>query len=114
MQAVTRIQKPDGFNLGAALRELYDGTKITDPADAADWIFKRIPVEERGDVLMEYVLLTLVIILPLVGVSVGLVNVSGETFSQGDAVAGDNFGLLGNAFVSRYRMVMSGISLPLP
>ena len=52
MQTVTRIQKPDGFNLGVPLRELYDGTKITDPAAAADWIFKRIPVEERGDVLL--------------------------------------------------------------
>ncbi len=64
--------------------------------------------------LLEYVLLTLLIILPLVGVSVGLVNVSGETFSPDDAVKGENFGLLGNAFVNRYRMVMSGISLPLP
>lgn len=64
--------------------------------------------------LLEYVLLTLLIILPLVGVSVGLVNVSGETFSSDDAVKGENFGLLGNAFVNRYRMVMSGISLPLP
>ena len=81
--------------------------------NVAGSLSKRV-CEERGDVLMEYVLLTLVIILPLVGVSVGLVNVSGETFSPGDAVAGDNFGLLGNAFVSRYRMVMSGISLPLP
>lgn len=70
--------------------------------------------DERGDVLMEYVLLTLLIILPLVGVSVGLVNVSGKTFSSNNAVAGEDFGLLGNAFVDRYRMVMSGISLPLP
>jgi hypothetical protein len=69
---------------------------------------------ERGDVLMEYVLLTTLMILPLVGVSVGLVNVSGETFSPDDAAQGENFGLLGNAFVQRYRMVMSGISLPLP
>lgn len=70
---------------------------------------------ERGDVLMEYVLLTMVIILPLVGVSVGLVNVGGkQTFSPGGAVEGEDFGLLGNAFVDRYRMVMSGIALPLP
>lgn len=70
---------------------------------------------ERGDVLLEYVLLTMIIILPLVGVSVGLVNVGGKsTFSPGGAVEGEDFGLLGNAFVDRYRMVMSGIALPLP
>ncbi len=70
--------------------------------------------DERGDVLLEYVLLTLLIILPLMGVSVGLVNVHGRTFTSIDGVPGEDFGLLGNAFVQRYRMVMSGISLPLP
>ena len=70
--------------------------------------------DERGDVLLEYVLLTVLIILPLVGVSIGLVNVSGQVFSPDGPVQGDDFGLLGNAFVNRYRMVMSGISLPLP
>ena len=70
--------------------------------------------EERGDVLMEYVLLTVLIVLPLVGVSVGLVNVNGETFSPDGAVTGEDFGLLGNAFVQRFRMVMSGVCLPLP
>lgn len=69
---------------------------------------------ERGDVLLEYVLLTLLIILPLMGISVGLVNVNGRTFTSIDGVPGEDFGLLGNAFVQRYRMVMSGISLPLP
>ena len=63
---------------------------------------------------MEYVLLTVLIILPLVGVSIGLVNVNGETFTPDGALTGEDFGLLGNAFVQRYRMVMSGISLPLP
>jgi len=70
--------------------------------------------EERGDVLFEYVLLTLVVILPLVGVSFGLVDVTGEAFSPDDAVQGKNFGLLGNAFVDRYQMIMSGLCLPLP
>lgn len=70
--------------------------------------------EERGDVLMEYVLLTALIVLPLVGVSTELVNVSGQTFSASRAVEGEDFGLLGNAFVQRYRMIMSGICLPLP
>jgi len=71
-------------------------------------------LRERGDVLMEYVLLTALIVLPLVGVSTELVNVSGRTFSASDAVAGEDFGLLGNAFVQCYRMIMSGICLPLP
>lgn len=73
------------------------------------------PRSVRGDVLMEYMLLTMIIVLPLVGVSIGLVNVGGKgTFSPGGAVEGEDFGLLGNAFVDRYRMVMSGIGLPLP
>ena len=71
--------------------------------------------EEQGDVLLEYVLLTLIIILPLVGVSIGLADATGgAVFSPGDAVQGENFGFLGNAFVDRCRMVMSGVSLPLP
>jgi hypothetical protein len=70
--------------------------------------------EERGDVLLEYVLLTLLIVLPLVGVSTELVDVDGQMFTAGNAVSGEDFGLLGNAFVQRYRMIMSGICLPLP
>ncbi len=70
--------------------------------------------DERGDVLMEYVLLTALIVLPLVGVSTELVNVSGRTFSANNAVSGEDFGVLGNAFVQCYRMIMSGICLPLP
>ncbi len=70
--------------------------------------------EKRGDVLMEYVLLTALIVLPLVGVSTELVNVSGQMFTASNAVSGEDFGLLGNAFVQRYRMIMSGICLPLP
>ena len=70
--------------------------------------------EERGDVLLEYVLLTTLIVLPLVGVSTELVNVSGQTFSASRAVPGEDFGLLGNAFVQCYRMIMSGVCLPLP
>lgn len=90
---------------------LTDGGQVAGKARRRVWALWR---DERGDVLMEYVLITLILILPLVGVSVGLVNVSGETFSPDDAVKGENFGLLGNAFVHRYRMVMSGICLPLP
>lgn len=69
---------------------------------------------ERGDVLMEYVLLTILIILPLVGASTGIFNPSGRTFYVEGALSGEDFGVLGNSFVQLYRMVMSGVSLPLP
>jgi len=72
---------------------------------------------ERGDVLMEYVLLTVLIIIPLLGGSSILFNPAGappmfENFDK--EVTGENFGMLGNSFVQLYRMVMSGVSLPLP
>jgi hypothetical protein len=72
--------------------------------------------EERGDVLMEYVILTVLIILPLVGASIGLFNPSGQkpTFDVEGALGGEDFGALGNAFVQLYRLVMSGVCLPLP
>ncbi len=70
--------------------------------------------DDRGDVLMEYVLLTVLIVLPLVGASTGFFNPSGRTFYVEGALSGDDFGLFGNAFVQLYRMVMSGVCLPLP
>jgi len=70
--------------------------------------------DKRGDVLMEYVLLTVLIILPLVSASTGLVNPSGSTFYTVGAPSVEDFGSLGNSFVQLYRMVMSGVSLPLP
>ena len=69
---------------------------------------------ERGDVLMEYVLLTILIVLPLIGVSSKLVQVPGPTVTVDGALEGDHFGLFGDAFVRLYRMVMSGVCLPLP
>jgi len=69
---------------------------------------------ERGDVLMEYVLLTILIVLPLIGVSSKLVQVPGPTVTVDGAIEGDNFGFFGDAFVRLYRMVMSGVCLPLP
>ncbi len=70
--------------------------------------------EERGDVLMEYVVLTVLIILPLVGASTGFFNPSGRTFDLEGALGGEDFGTFGNAFVQLYRLVMSGVCLPLP
>lgn len=70
--------------------------------------------DDRGDVLMEYVLVTVLIVLPLVGASTYLYNPSGVTFDVEGALGGEDFGILGNMFVDLYRMVMSGLSLPLP
>lgn len=61
---------------------------------------------ERGDVLMEYVLVTVLIVCPLVWGSVRI-------FDPAGSLDGD-FGYLGNSFVKMFRLVMSGIGLPLP
>lgn len=63
---------------------------------------------------MEYILLTILIVLPLVGASTSLFNPSGRMFYVEGAISGEDFGILGNAFVKLYRMVMSGVCLPLP
>ena len=80
-------------------------------------ILSRLVDSNRGDVLLEYVLLTVLIIIPLIGGSSVLFDPAGKPpmfsdYEQG--VAGQDFGLLGNSFVQLYRMVMSGVSLPLP
>lgn len=69
---------------------------------------------ERGDVLFEYVLLTVLIILPLIGAATAFFNPSGRTFIVDGALSGEDFGTFGNAFVQLYRLVMSGVCLPLP
>jgi len=62
---------------------------------------------DRGDVLMEYVILAVFVVAPLAGLY-------GEViFDPAGSVDGD-FGLLGNAFVKMYHMIMKGISLPIP
>ena len=68
----------------------------------------------RGDVLMEYVIVTVFIILPLVGAATASFNPAGRAFYVQGAIAGTDFGFFGNSFVQLYRMIMSGISLPLP
>jgi Flp pilus assembly pilin Flp len=75
---------------------------------------RRLRRGERGDVLLEYVLLTVLIVLPLVGASTGFFNPSGRTFDVEGALGGEDFGSFGTAFVQLYRLVMSGVCLPLP
>ena len=61
----------------------------------------------RGGVLMEYVILTACVVLPLVGIF-------GGVFDPAGAVSGGSFGALGDAFVAWYRRVVCGAALPLP
>jgi len=69
---------------------------------------------DRGDVLMEYVIVTVLIVLPLIGAATGLFNPSGSTFAVGGALDGEDFGIIGNAFVEVWRRVMCGVALPIP
>ncbi len=68
----------------------------------------------RGDVLFEYVLLTVFLLLPLIGAATAFFNPSGRMFVVEGALGGEDFGTFGNAFVQLYRLVMSGVCLPLP
>ena len=61
---------------------------------------------DRGDVLMEYVLVTVLIVCPLVWGSVRI-------FDPVGSLDGD-FGFLGNSFARMFRLIMTGIGLPLP
>jgi hypothetical protein len=61
---------------------------------------------ERGDVLMEYVVLTVLILFPLTVYDQVLFNPAG-------AVKGD-LGFFGEQFVGWIQRMISGISLPIP
>jgi len=61
----------------------------------------------RGDVLMEYVILTTLIILPLVVMEDVVI------FDPAGSVTG-NFGFVGNMFVGWIQRLICGLSLPVP
>ena len=67
--------------------------------------FQRIR-EERGDVLMEYVILAVSILFPLVVLELQLFNPAG-------AVTGD-LGHFGQQFADWYQRMLCGIALPIP
>ena len=71
---------------------------------------------ERGDVLMEYVLLMVVIIVPLVCGSKVIYDAGGG--STASAAMGlekeDDYGIVGNNFVKMFRRTFMGLALPLP
>ena len=61
---------------------------------------------ERGDVLMEYAILTMVVLIPLVVADQALFNPAGA--STGD------LGYFGEQFAGWMQRMMSGIGLPIP
>ena len=61
---------------------------------------------QRGDVLMEYVVLLVLIVTPLVLGTGALFNPSGDYTG--------NFGALGGAFQQWYQRLVAGIGLPIP
>lgn len=84
-----------------------------------------------GSVLMEYVMLTTVVLLALMGASSVFVVPGGAPLAGGAAFSGTgvldydraqieagearyDFGLLGNAFVDWYRRLATGLALPFP
>ena len=62
--------------------------------------------DQRGDVLMEYVILLVCIITPLILGVGALFNPSGDYTG--------NFGAFGGAFQQWYQRLVAGISLPIP
>lgn len=72
--------------------------------------------DERGDVLLEYVVVTVFILLPLLGASSILFEPSGNahTLTTDGTLAGNDFGVLGNAMAQSFRRLMCGIALPVP
>ena len=62
--------------------------------------------DDRGDVLMEYVILTSAIIFPLAVYDSVLFNPAG-------AVSG-NLGYFGEQFVGWFQRMIGGVSLPVP
>ena len=81
------------------------------------WIVRqwmRLTACQRGDVLMEYVIVTVLIVLPLIGASTGFFNPAGQTITVRGTLEGQDFGLFGNAFVGAFRRIICGISLPIP
>ncbi len=70
--------------------------------------------DRRGDVLAEYVLVTVLVLLPLIGAAVGLINPAGSTFTTDGTLDGDNFGTFGNLLVAMFRRIICGLALPIP
>lgn len=73
---------------------------------------------DRGDVLMEYVLITVLIIVPIVAGSKIFFSADGSSGTTASAAMAlenpGDFGIVGNDFVGMCRRVFSGLALPVP
>ena len=74
---------------------------------------------ERGDVLLEYVLLMVFIIVPVVCGSKIVYNAGGGTNSSMTSAAmglekEDDYGIAGNHLVKMFRRTFMGLALPIP
>lgn len=77
---------------------------------------KKFRRRERGDVAMEYVLLMVLIIVPLVCGSKVIYNAGGGTTASA-AIAlekEDDYGIVGNNLVKMFRRTFMGLALPVP
>lgn len=75
--------------------------------------------KERGDVLLEYVLLMVFIIVPVVCGSKIVYNAGGGTTgTMASAAMGvekeDDYGIAGNQLVKMFRRTFMGLALPIP
>ena len=75
--------------------------------------------KERGDVLLEYVLLMVFIIVPVVCGSKIVYNANGGTNGSMTSVAmgiekEDDYGIAGNQLVRMFRRTFMGLALPIP
>jgi len=75
---------------------------------------------DRGDVLLEYALLMVFIIVPVVCGSKVLYNAGGGNTADVTASVGlalektDDFGIVGNNLVGMFRRTFAGLALPIP
>lgn len=81
------------------------------------FVMKHVLRSDSGGVLLEYVLIMVLIVVPLVGASKFISSPSGtvlfSTHMPTDS-AHENYGALGNEFVNWVRRIISGVCLPVP
>jgi Flp pilus assembly pilin Flp len=77
-------------------------------------LLARLQRDERGDVAMEYVILTTLVVLPLLGAAHVLIAPGTPLFDPHGAVVGTDFGALGNEFRHLYQRIVAGVAMPVP
>ena len=80
---------------------------------------KKYRHKERGDVLLEYVLLMVFIIVPVVCGSKIVYDAGGGTNGSMTSIAmgvekDDDYGIAGNQLVRMFRRTFMGLALPIP